>query len=297
MANIGAQLRDNPLPLLLISAGVGLMMSRRLMDSGYHGGMGMYRDDDAGDMMRRTADPTAGFGNDRDDYRSRSSSGGMLSSVRDAMNTVTDRVSSQASSLTDTMRGAYSSSMDRVSDMTGRAGDYVSDMGGRAGDYTNRARSGLSTLATEQPLVLGALGLLAGAALAAMLPRTQMEEEYVGSAAAQLRDQATSMAQDTYERAKSAASKAAEAATEAAQQEFSGAGSSDQQGQQSGQQRASGSSGGPTQTSSSSGMSSPGGTSAAGAKALGAQSGTAGARPSETIAAGSSGQGSQRSGA
>ena len=78
--------------------------------------------------------------------------------------------------------------------------DTVSDMTDRAGDYTGRARSGLSTLVTEQPWVLGALGLLVGAALAAILPRSQIEQDFVGSAAQHVRDQASHMACETYER-------------------------------------------------------------------------------------------------
>lgn len=237
MSNLGAQMRDNPLPLLLISTGVGLMMSRSFRNEGYHGGLGMYRDDASGDLMRRSADPTAGYGNHRDAYRSRApSQQGMMSSLREAVST----------------------SVDSMSDMTDRAADY-----------TNRARSGLSALATEQPLVLGALGLLAGAALAAMLPRTQVEEDYVGSAARQLRDQASSMASETYERAKSAASKAAEVAS----QEFSGETEKD---------KPQAASGGPSQSASSHAGST------AGASALGVSpAGAGGARPSETISAGS----------
>ena len=118
------------------------------------------------------------------------------------------------------------------------------------------------------------VGLLAGAALAAMLPRTQLEEEYVGSAAQQLRDQASSMASDTFERAKGAASKAVEVAS----QEFSGEPEEHKP------------SGGPSQ----SGLSSPGGTSTSGAAALGVSTaGAGGARPSETISAGSAGQGAK----
>jgi hypothetical protein len=47
MTNIGAQLRDNPLPLLLISAGVGLVMSRSFGTCGLgNGGSGSCRDGD-----------------------------------------------------------------------------------------------------------------------------------------------------------------------------------------------------------------------------------------------------------
>jgi hypothetical protein len=56
---------------------------------------------------------------------------------------------------------------------------------------TDRMRSGLAGLAQEQPLVLGALGLLAGAALAAMLPLAPFETQHVAGAAGPLRNGAT----------------------------------------------------------------------------------------------------------
>ncbi len=187
MTNIGAQLRDNPLPLLLISAGVGLVMSRSLGRCGSGtGGSGICRDGD------------------------------------------------------------------------------------RAGDYTGRARSGLSTLVTEQPWVLGALGLLVGAALASGLPRSQIEQDYVGSAAQHLRDQASNMAAETYERAKAAASRAVDVASrEFAAESDVGAGGA--------------ASGGPSSGGPSTATSHP----TTGAGAHGVSAGAGGARPTETIAAGS----------
>ncbi len=187
MMNIGAQLRDNPLSLLLIGAGVGLMITRN-MTNGYQGGMGLYRDDSKGDMMRRLSDPTAGYGSHEDERRG----------SRDVLSRAQEAVSSQAENIRDTMMETYSS-----------ASESVTEMGERAAQMTQRATSGLATLASEQPLVLGALGLLAGAALAAMLPRTQIEDEYVRPAARQLRDQASSMANETLQRAKGAAGKVA----------------------------------------------------------------------------------------
>lgn len=263
MTNISASMRGNSLPLLLIGTGLGLMLTRSFRDSdGYHGGFNLYRDDEAGDLMRRTADPTAGFGYDEDDYRAtRSSARGMISSAGERLTSLRDNMTDSVSSMRDTVTDSVSSATDLVT-------SRVSDMTDRASDYTQRARSGLSTLATEQPLVLGALGLLAGAALAAMVPRTHMEEEYMGEAAQRLREEARNTATETYERAKSAAQKAAEAAS----QEFSGEQQDDKGKTES--------SGGPQ---SAQGVSSPGGTSAAGAKALGLQSGAGGARPSETI--------------
>ena len=165
--NISAQMRDNPLSVLLIGAGVGLMMTRSF-GNGETSAMRPYRGEDAGDMIGRAS----------------------------------EAVSNQAQNIRDTMTESYSA-----------ATESLSEMGERAVEYTQRATSGLSALATEQPLVLGALGLLAGAALAAMLPRTQLEDEYVRPAARQLRDQASSVASQTLERAKGVASKAADVIT------------------------------------------------------------------------------------
>ena len=148
--------------------------------------------------------------------------------------------------------------------------DTMSDMTDRAGDYTDRARSGLSMLVTEQPWVLGALGLLVGAALAAILPRSQIEQDYVGSAAQHVRDQASNMACETYERARTAASRAVDVASRecAAESDIGAAGA------------ASGglSSGGPSTSTSHA---------TSGAAAHGVSAGAGGARPTETIAAGS----------
>ncbi len=253
MTNIGAQMRDNPLPLLLIGTGLGLMISRSFRHDGYYGGYGLYRDDTEGDLIRRVADPTAGFGYDADEYRTRRSS-----SARGP-------ISEQAAALRDNVAESMSSASEMFV-------EGVSDLSDRASDVSQRARSGLSMLASEQPLVLGALGLLAGAALAAMLPRTQMEDEYMGDAARRLRDEARSSASDTIERAKHAASKAADVAS----REFSA-------------EPESHASGGPSPTQ--------GSHATPGASALGVSSGSGGARPSETISAGMGHRDTSRSGA
>ncbi|MDB5652022.1 MAG: hypothetical protein JWL62_3542 [Hyphomicrobiales bacterium] len=308
MSNLSAQARDNPLSFLLIGAGLALYLRKTMRNDGYHGGMGLYRDDEEGDLMRRTADPTAGFGYDADDYRQgrsasgrfseaagalRETAGALRDNVSERLSEAGDAVSSQASSLRDTvtgsisnMRDSYSETTDavtaRAADLRDRASegissarDTMSEMTERAGDYaeqyTERARSGIATLATEQPLVLGALGLLAGAAIAAMLPRTRVEQEYMGSTAQRLRDEARHSAEETYQRAKAAASKAVDKATEVASQEFAGQSQSDKPA-----------TGGP---SSSTGHSSTGGTATSGAASLGITAGSGGARPTESISA------------
>jgi hypothetical protein len=65
------------------------------------------------------------------------------------------------------------------------------------------------------PLALGAMGLLAGAALALWLPTSRAEEKLLGPARKQLRDQARALGLEAAERARQAAERAADAATEA----------------------------------------------------------------------------------
>ncbi|MDO9441113.1 MAG: hypothetical protein Q7T73_09510 [Beijerinckiaceae bacterium] len=310
-SKLSAQVRDNPLSLLLLSAGFALLVTNKLRNDGYQGGFSLYRDDAQGDLIRRTADPTAGFGYDEEDYAPsrRSSTGlsGLAQSVRsnvsEGLAGAGERLASQASSVRgsvneglSTMRDTYSSTTEAVSNRAAElretASETFADVSNKASDYTDRARSGLATLAHEQPLVLGALGLLAGAALAAMLPRTQVENEYMGSTAQRLRDEARLTAESAYERAKHAASKAAESAAEIAREEFAGAAgeedkkaSTQQIGDRAKSSGASGSTGGPQTSENAS--SQPGKPVPTGASALGVSSGAGGARPTEAISSAS----------
>ena len=122
---IGEHMRGNPLPFLLVSAGVGLMIGRAWRNGSDHGGHGLFGDDQ-GDASKRS--PVIG-------------------------------------------KAALASATSEAP--------------------ADRMRSGLAGLAQEQPLVLGALGLLAGAALATMLPLSPFEAQHVAGAAGPLRNGAT----------------------------------------------------------------------------------------------------------
>lgn len=63
-----------------------------------------------------------------------------------------------------------------------------------------RARSGFDTLLNEQPLVLGAIGVAVGAALAAALPPTPQEDRLMGRASDRLTERAKRKAEEGYHR-------------------------------------------------------------------------------------------------
>ena len=80
---------------------------------------------------------------------------------------------------------------DKVSDLVAEARDKVSGAAssmsdikrtavGAAGDYADRAQRSFAQILEREPLLLGAAGLLVGAAIGAALPPTEVEDRMVG---------------------------------------------------------------------------------------------------------------------
>ena len=79
------------------------------------------------------------------------------------------------------------------------------------------AQSNIAELMDRQPLVLGAIGLGVGAAMAAALPSTAVETDLLGQASADLQARARAMAEDVTERAADLADNVTAAITQEAQ--------------------------------------------------------------------------------
>lgn len=133
----------------------------------------------------------------------------------------------------------------RVSEATARAGAAVSDMAERAGaavsDVTERtaaefnravggaatttsdlgrqARSQFSDLMNRHPLVLGAIGLALGAAIAAALRPTETEARLVGDTSDAFKRRARELVEAQFERAQTIAGRAYEAGSDEAREQ------------------------------------------------------------------------------
>ena len=145
--NLSTQVQNNPVPAIL--AGVGLTWL----------------------MSASKQPPTAG--------ESRPSMGGVNQGLRSAsekMSSATDRARSSASSVTQGAKEKQQDLADSARDM----GHRVSDAGhqtleaSRSGAHA--VRNTYNDLLREQPLMVGAAAIAVGAALGALLPRTQAEE-------------------------------------------------------------------------------------------------------------------------
>jgi hypothetical protein len=180
--NLGTSVRDNPLPLLLIGAGIGwLIMS------------GGSRTGGTTAPMAASPDRSIGTGGTRvrvygDGAESGESITGRASA---AVNAARDSVADAAGSVADSLRGAAAAVTDRV---TGGG----QDMQARASELGDQTRQGVTWLLREQPLVLGAIGVALGAAVGALLPGTEAEDRLMGQTRDAVADQVQATAQQGY---------------------------------------------------------------------------------------------------
>jgi hypothetical protein len=186
--NLAETTRNNPMPVALIGVGIAwLAMSGRNGSSmGY----------------RRMASEYDALGPEFEGLDSEGPSIGERAReathrAREAGEHARDRVS-------ETVHGAR----ERVSETMDGARDTMHRVADRSRRTYAQARSSVSHVVEDQPLVIGALGLAVGAALGAALPRTEQEDELMGDARDSLMDRATETAHEYTERATDTARRA-----------------------------------------------------------------------------------------
>ena len=274
VSNLGTSVRDNPLPVVLIGAGIAWMMmssgrdrsrdyepAQRLLPaprrtaSVYAGpydrdderpngpSLGQRIGETASSYGRSIGDTASSYGQSVGDAASslRDRAGDAADYARDAASAARERVGETAASLRDragdaaaTVRDAagniveqasdaYYAARDTVADAANRAGEAVSDawrgmkertrdMGDRAyrmaGDGYDNAPDigeGLNRLMREQPLLVGGLGLVIGAAIGAALPNSDAEDRLMGETRDELAAKARALAAEGYQQAKDVA--------------------------------------------------------------------------------------------
>jgi len=149
--------------------------------------------DAARDARGRAADTAETVGDTARSYAS--SASGAISS---AAGTVSDRAGRMRARLSEGTEHLSEGARERVIAARARAVDLRDRAGVRMAQGRDRAES----FYEQQPLVVGALAVAAGAALAATLPRTRLENEYLGSYSDDLMDEAERILHDETEKAK-----------------------------------------------------------------------------------------------
>lgn len=200
-SSAGSLIRSNPLPLALIGVGIGWLA---LSGSGYDRRMARAASTYAGPVVRE---------------------------ARHRLHDATETVRSTATDAADHIRDTAAHAYDRVSDgvssvqqgarnIAGQASSTTHHYGDNAAHRAGSMAAGFWDMVNEHPLVAGLMGMGLGAAIAASLPSSRVEDRWVGS----LADDTTSKVKGLADEALERGSRAARAAADVARDELVEAG-------------------------------------------------------------------------
>jgi ElaB/YqjD/DUF883 family membrane-anchored ribosome-binding protein len=142
--------------------------------------------------------------------------GDTFSSAADRMSQTAREVGEQASSTAEQIRRRAEGLGDTVQQYSANIGEQMAETAEaakeRASVAARQVKEKATSLIHEQPLVVAAIGLAIGAALAAALPKSRTEDELMGEASDAVKSAVGGMASQRFEQAKSAAGELAESA-------------------------------------------------------------------------------------
>jgi ElaB/YqjD/DUF883 family membrane-anchored ribosome-binding protein len=183
-------IRENPLPVIAVGAGVTWLLTQRSSS------------DITGKRMARYAYT----GPDRRQGEGWESGSGIKGRLGGAVSDVKEKVS-----------GAAGGIADRASELASGTQERMGDIGFQARRQTERIKTNLQHAAEESPLPVAIGAAIIGLALGLLLPGTERENELMGST----RDQLVDRAEKTAERVKDAATEAGREVKEAVRTEIS----------------------------------------------------------------------------
>ncbi|MER0240097.1 DUF3618 domain-containing protein [Fulvimarina sp. MAC8] len=240
--NFGRQVRDNPLALGLVGAGMAWLFAgsgaraegRHLKDR-YDGWRNDAEDDRFDDRF-----PGSGAAEPRGAGHAGAKSA-FVPQARPVSQESMERSSFSPSSgpgMAERAKSATANAGRGVSDAAARTGEGISNAAGSARDTASRygheasdaawrgeqatmrqaRRAGRSVLSAfrDEPLIMGGVALALGAAVGASLPATRREDEWMGEVRDDLRDDAFAYGRDTLNKAQDVTAKTYEAASEKA---------------------------------------------------------------------------------
>ncbi|MET0984919.1 MAG: DUF3618 domain-containing protein [Steroidobacteraceae bacterium] len=225
-ANFGRQVRENPVPFALTAVGLIWLIASQ---SRSHRSNSQYSTDDFTAEDYSTASITPEM------QPAASESGSTLSQVKERVQETAahlkERVQESAQSAREKVRASQDrirSSADRVRAGSGAAAHRVGSAARATRSQALRAKDSFATMADEQPLALGAIGIVIGAVIGAALPGTHREDELFGRTRDRTLERARELGSEQYSQLRERAVTAAESAKEAAKQALQGDVRSDQ---------------------------------------------------------------------
>lgn len=223
-SNIGRTVKDNPVPAILICAGLAWLA----VDAARSRSSSSDDDDGNRGYDRRAGQPMS---RDGDDYGAVEQGRYPMGTARgavmgDAMPGGNDdesgksKIGEKAGRVGERVEEGAARVMDSARESAGMVGDRVHAARQRAGEVGVQAKDKAVDVFDRQPLLVGVLGLAVGAAIALALPNTRREDKVLGPYRDDLRERVTDYGRDQVEKAE----RVADAAVTAARDKLSGDG-------------------------------------------------------------------------
>jgi hypothetical protein len=255
--NLKKEVASNPLPVALMGAGFAWLMCGKAVSASRLRESTASVADKGRTWLSESADAAAGARRDAADRlsevgsrASEAAAGGReriregaavasdaaadaASQAKEAMSDATAQVQDAASQVKDTtvrLKDAASAAGTAFGDTlsstyghaTAGAGRAATAVTGSASKIGNRAATSgrdLMDFCRDQPLVVAGIGLAVGAAIGALLPRTQAEDQLMGDVSDELKEQTRELAGEQLEKAKKVGDRAYEAAQQEAERQ------------------------------------------------------------------------------
>jgi hypothetical protein len=198
--DLGDAVRKNPLSAALIGMGVLWLFS------------GSRPVERAGDFVRNTS-------LDRIPDAAGTAYEAARSAVRSGTDAIGEHVASAKDAVRDGAAGAFDNAARYGRDYADTASEYVTSMPGTGTEIFNTVRSNLSDVFRAQPLALGAIGIAIGAGIAAALPPTELETDYLGETSDSVKAKVAEFAAAQTDRVTTVAENVVEAITEEARKQ------------------------------------------------------------------------------
>jgi hypothetical protein len=198
-------IRANPIPVALIGLGTAWLIANNT-------GMTDRVTDTASDMSRRVADTASDMGRRAGDLATGAAQKvGLAGSGDRALghtgHPMVDRAGEHSDGwvhqVSDQASGALRSARDTSGAILNRVGSYA-------------GAGGVSDTFDRNPLIMGAIGIMTGALIAALVPISEVENELLGETRDELWQKAEDLGEEAVQRVRDAASEAAVRAVDAA---------------------------------------------------------------------------------
>ena len=221
--NLGTQVKDNPLALAMVGAGMAwLMMGKGSSHAGGGGLLGAFGAHGGPQAATgaQSSDPVSDYGTSAS---SLNTAGGGGEAAEGSLMAGAANMAHQASDIAGDVAGRVQHTAmhlkDQVMGQAGHAKHGVQAAGDQALRAGQGAQRGVMELLEKEPLIFGALGIAVGAALGAAMPSTAVEDRTFGGLRDKALDEGRSRLGEGVSIAKDAAGAALEAVREAADEE------------------------------------------------------------------------------